>query len=74
MNMKKTIILLSAIALLGNKMNAQDIHFSQWGQTPALVNPALTGSLAVVRASIIYKDARITANEPVSAGFTRAGV
>ena len=54
--MKKTIILLSAIALLGNKMNAQDIHFSQWGQTPALVNPALTGSLAVVRASIIYKD------------------
>ncbi len=47
---------LTTIVLLGTKLNAQDIHFSQWTQTPALVNPALTGSLAVVRASVIYKD------------------
>lgn len=54
--MTKKIIILSAIILLGNKLNAQDIHFSQWTQTPSLVNPALTGSMAVVRASVIYKD------------------
>lgn len=55
--MTKKIIILTAVSIiLGNKMLAQDIHFSQWTQTPALVNPALTGSLAVVRASVIYKD------------------
>lgn len=54
--MNKKLIILSMIILAGNIINAQDIHFSQWTQTPALVNPALTGSLTVVRASMIYKD------------------
>src|SRR3989344_3545689 len=62
--MSKKIILISAIVLLGNKTNAQDIHFSQWGQTPSLINPALTGSLAVVRASVIYKDQWRSATVP----------
>jgi type IX secretion system PorP/SprF family membrane protein len=35
---------------------AQDIHFSQYNNTPALVNPALTGTANVLRASVIYKD------------------
>lgn len=35
---------------------AQDLHFSQYNQTPALVNPALTGVNSVVRACVIYKD------------------
>ena len=35
---------------------SQDIHFSQFNQTPSLVNPALTAANNVLRASIIYKD------------------
>ncbi len=60
----KKIIAISTIILFGNLLNAQDIHFSQWGQTPALINPALTGSLAVVRASVIYKDQWRSATVP----------
>lgn len=37
-------------------LNAQDIHFSQFNETPALVNPALTGVNNALRASLIYKD------------------
>lgn len=35
---------------------AQDIHFSQFNQTPSLINPALTGSSSVLRASLINRD------------------
>ena len=35
---------------------SQDLHFSQFNETPSLVNPALTGSAYVLRAAIIYKD------------------
>jgi type IX secretion system PorP/SprF family membrane protein len=52
----KKLILLSAVIISGEMIRAQDIHFSQWTQTPSLVNPALTGSLAVLRAEAIYKD------------------
>ena len=38
------------------ELKAQDIHFSQYQQTPQLVNPALTGALSVFRATLIYKD------------------
>ena len=37
-------------------INAQDIHFSQYQQTPQLINPALTGALSVLRATLIYKN------------------
>ena len=53
--MKKIFVLinLSAIACA---TYAQDIHFSQYNQTPALVNPALTGMNGTVRACAIYKE------------------
>lgn len=35
---------------------SQDMHFSQFYETPSLINPALTGSTHVMRAAIIYKD------------------
>ena len=53
--MKKLILFSSGIILFA-AANAQDIHFSQYNQTPSLVNPALTGVASVVRASVIYKE------------------
>lgn len=35
---------------------SQDLHFSQYTQTPSLINPALTAASNTLRASIIYKD------------------
>ena len=35
---------------------SQDLHFSQYTQTPSLVNPALTAASHTLRASVIYKD------------------
>jgi type IX secretion system PorP/SprF family membrane protein len=52
----KKIILLPVILFLGTVAQAQDLHFSQYMQTPSLINPALTGASTVVRASVIYKD------------------
>ena len=45
-------ILNSALSI----SNAQDIHFSQYNETPSLLNPALTGTQYVIAASAIYKD------------------
>ncbi len=53
--MKKSVIIL-AILFFGYNLYSQDLHFSQYNQTPSLVNPALTGASAVFRASVIYKD------------------
>lgn len=36
--------------------SAQDLHFSQYLNTPTLINPALTGAAHVLRASVIYKE------------------
>lgn len=35
---------------------AQDLHFSQFNETPALVNPALTGAEAPMKVSLINRD------------------
>ena len=35
---------------------SQDLHFSQFNENPSLINPALTGSSGVLRASVIYRD------------------
>jgi type IX secretion system PorP/SprF family membrane protein len=56
MKKKIAVILVAFSPLLWNSAEAQDMHFSQFNQTPALVNPALTGVLATVRASVIYKE------------------
>ena len=53
--MKKIAIILTVL-IFANRAYSQDLHFSQYNQTPSLVNPALTGALAVFRASVIYKD------------------
>jgi type IX secretion system PorP/SprF family membrane protein len=37
-------------------LHGQDFHFSQFNETPDLVNPALTGVTNIMRASIIYRD------------------
>jgi type IX secretion system PorP/SprF family membrane protein len=52
--MKKVIIL--PMMIFGSTLFAQDLHFSQYSQTPSLLNPALTGSTYVLRASVIYKE------------------
>jgi len=52
----KKIILLPVLLILGYNSYSQDLHFSQYGQTPSLINPALTGASTVIRASVIYKD------------------
>jgi len=54
--MKKYLFLLIGIAAVESSVYSQDLHFSQFNETPSLVNPALTGSQYVMRASIIYKD------------------
>lgn len=53
--MKKLITIACLVSLITH-LSAQDIHFSEYNQTPSLLNPALTGINNVVRASIIYKD------------------
>ncbi|MFL5762848.1 MAG: PorP/SprF family type IX secretion system membrane protein [Bacteroidia bacterium] len=52
--MKKIIFILSVCT--ADLLIAQDLHFSQYSETPCLVNPALTGTLYAVRASMIYRD------------------
>ncbi len=47
---------LSVLLIASSSLFAQDIHFSQYLQTPTLVNPALTGSAYTLRAAVIYKD------------------
>lgn len=53
--MKKYIILQLTL-ILSCTLHSQDVHFSQYQQTPSLVNPALTGSSHVIRATVIYRD------------------
>ena len=43
-------VIISAAAL-----NAQDIHFSQFSQSPLTLNPALAGTTVWIRAGMIYR-------------------
>lgn len=52
----KKALLLPILLVSGSALYAQDLHFSQYTQTPSLLNPALTGASTVIRASVIYKD------------------
>ncbi|CAN5332937.1 hypothetical protein BH10BAC1_BH10BAC1_07230 [soil metagenome] len=54
--MKKIILISGGIFVLGTSAMSQDLHFSEYNENPSLVNPALTGSQYVMRASVIYKD------------------
>jgi type IX secretion system PorP/SprF family membrane protein len=46
------------------QLNAQDLHFSQFNENPSLINPALTGSSGVFRASANYRDQWRNATTP----------
>lgn len=45
-----------ALLCFGYSSKAQDLHFSQFNETPALVNPALTGAEGPLKISLISKD------------------
>ena len=63
--MKRIIIYLSAaILMVSSNAKAQDIHFSQFYQTPLIVNPGLTGAFhGDHRVIINYKDQWRSINE-----------
>lgn len=44
------------MVLFPGLLSAQDLHFSQFNETPALVNPALVGTGGPLKASLITKD------------------
>lgn len=52
----KKVFSIVVFKLLALSLNAQDIHFSQFNENPALINPALTGASNSIRASITNKD------------------
>jgi type IX secretion system PorP/SprF family membrane protein len=52
--MKKHLCILIG-SLIAGSVSSQDIHFSQYNETPSLINPALTGSQYVLRAGAIYR-------------------
>ena len=54
--MKKYFFLFGSILIFENVNFSQDLHFSQFNENPSLVNPALTGTSHVMRASVQYKD------------------
>jgi type IX secretion system PorP/SprF family membrane protein len=56
MKIKNLLSISGILVLTCSAVRSQDIHFSQYNQTPSLVNPALTGISNVLRASVIYKD------------------
>lgn len=55
---------LGTILLSATVVNAQDIHFSEFYQSPLTVNPALAGSTGWIRAAMVYRsqDHAVTAN------------
>jgi type IX secretion system PorP/SprF family membrane protein len=53
----RKIFYISLIVLISQlNIKSQDFHFSQFNETPDLINPALVGSSQVMRASLIYRD------------------
>ena len=61
--MSRKRILLAAIVIgncqllfLPTLTRAQDLHFSQYNETPSLVNPALTGAASNYRLGTVYKN------------------
>lgn len=54
--MKKYVFIIGGMLVTVVNSFGQDLHFSQYYENPSLVNPALTGSAYVMRASLIYKD------------------
>jgi len=55
MNMKNIYFIVVTALLLSSKVNAQDVHYSLYGEAPSIINPALTGVAYDLRANINYK-------------------
>jgi len=55
--MKSNLIIRSVVSfiLIGNLIQAQDIHFSQYAETPTAINPALSGVTYNTRVIANYK-------------------
>jgi type IX secretion system PorP/SprF family membrane protein len=67
MNWKKTsrASLLGALMIASNFVQAQDIHFTQFGASPLTINPAFTGyHNGMWRASAIYRNQWATVTVP----------
>ncbi len=63
----KIIILVFVLGLMGNWSLGQDIHFSQFYNTPTLLNPALTGLFRYdYRVTTIYRSQWKQINSPFS--------
>lgn len=58
------IIILTGILIIPVNSKAQDFHFSQFNENTALINPALTGSSGVLKASVSYRDQWRTVTTP----------
>ena len=56
MKVKHLIITIISITILNESINAQDIHFSQYSETPSSINPALIGVKYETRATLNYKN------------------
>lgn len=56
--------ILAALSFIAVKSSAQDFHFSQYNENSSIVNPALTGSSSVLKASVIYRDQWRTVSVP----------
>lgn len=53
--MKKIYSVLIGIFIVSLNINAQDVHFSLYGEAPSVINPALTGVAYDLRANVNYK-------------------
>jgi type IX secretion system PorP/SprF family membrane protein len=56
MKTKHILTSLLAFAFINQALIAQDIHFSQYAETPSSINPALAGVTYNTRAAVNFKD------------------
>ena len=56
MKIQQLIIAIITITFLNQSLNAQDVHFSQYSETPSSINPALIGVKYETRATLNYKN------------------
>lgn len=71
MKTKRILNVLAFLAICANIGFAQDIHFSQYAETPTSINPALAGVTYNTRAIINYKSQwSSVANKYLTMGFS----
>jgi type IX secretion system PorP/SprF family membrane protein len=67
--MKKNYFVIGYLLIQVFCLKGQDIHFSQFNENPALINPALTGAYNPLRASFVSRQQW----KSVTAGYTTNG-